>query len=276
MSNPLHGLLLAGGKSRRMGRDKADLVVVANLSLRERGLQLLGAITDSAHLSIAADDERPYESATLRDLREDAGPLAGLEAAFNQSPDAAWLVIACDLPFLTDSVLRELAEQRDPTCDATCFTSRFDGKPEPLCTIYEPSAAALLTEALENGVRCARKFLFSLRRHELSLPDRSALDNCNRPEDLEEARLSLAEGRRVKTITVEFCGALREEAGTAREAIQTEAATAAGLWEELRMAKNFSLDLDAVRAAINDEFQPWTHPLADNDRLALYPPFAGG
>ena len=60
------------------------------------------------------------------------------------------------------------------------------------------------------------------------------------------------------------------------EDVQTEAATAAGLWEELRMARNLSLDLEAVRIAINDEFQPWTHPLKDRDRLALFPPFAGG
>ena len=145
-----------------------------------------------------------------------------------------------------------------------------------MCTIYEPSAAAKLAIALDQDVRCARKFLFSLERVELALPEASALDNCNRPEDLAEARLRLAQGRREKRIIVEFCGPLREEAGVSREEIRTEAATAAGLWEELRMARKFSLDLDAVRVAINDEFQPWTHPLQPNDRVSLFPPFAGG
>ena len=276
MSAPLHGLLLAGGKSRRMGTDKAELVVEGNLSLRDRGLQILGRVTASAQLSIAADDTRPYESTTVRDLREDAGPLAGLEAAFQRDPNAAWLVMACDLPFLTESVLEDLIARRDPACDVTCFTSRFDGKPEPLCTIYEPSAAAPLTAALDNEIRCARKFLSSVRRHELSLPEEAALDNCNRPEDLAEARLSLSEGRTTKTITVEFCGPLQEEAGTASAEIETQSSTAAGLWEELRMAHHFSLELEAVRVAINEEFQPWTHPLAHRDRVALFPPFSGG
>ncbi len=276
MSAPLHGLLLAGGKSRRMGTDKADLVVSGGLSLRDRGMHLLAAQSVRAFLSVAVDDQRAYPVPTLRDRIADTGPLAGLEAAFHHAPGAAWLVIGCDLPFLTDSVLRELTSHREPSADATCFTSRFDGKPEPLCTIYEPSAAAKLDTALGEGVRCARKYLSSLHLHKLELPEPSALDNCNRPEDLEEARLRLANQSNPKTIVVEFCGKLREEAGTRTEEISTCAATAAGLWEELRMARNFSLDLEAVRAAINDEFQPWSHPLRDHDRLALFPPFAGG
>ena len=276
MTAPLHGLLLAGGKSSRMGSDKADLVVDGGLSLRDRGLQLLASVTEEIHLSIAQDDQRSYQCSTIRDLQPKAGPLAGLEAAFQQAPGAAWLVTACDLPFLTDSVLQCLREARDPEREATCFTSRFDGKPEPLCTIYEPSAAMPLTRALADQVRCARKFLSSLDRKELDLPDRSALDNCNRPEDLEEARLTLNNGRTTKAIMVEYCGILREDAGNAREELETEAATAAGLWEELRMAHNLSLELEAVRIAINDEFQPWSHPLADRDKLTLFPPFAGG
>lgn len=276
MPAPLYGLLLAGGKSRRMGSDKADLVIEGELSLRDRGLQILASLTEGAHLSIANDDERSYPAPTLPDLRPDAGPLAGLEAAFQQAPDAAWLVMACDLPFLTEEVMQDLLKERDATQDATCFTSRFDGKPEPLCTIYEPSAFAALRSALDNEVRCARKFLFSLARKEVPLPDKSALDNCNRPEDLAEARLSLSEGRTTKTITVEYCGILREDVGANEEKIETDASTAAGLWEELRMRKNLSLELEAVRIAINDEFQPWSHPLADSDRLTLFPPFAGG
>ena len=276
MSATLNGLLLAGGKSRRMGSDKADLVVLDGLSQRDRGLQLLSTVTDSAFLSIAADDERDYSGATLRDRREDAGPLAGIEAALQHAPDRAWLVMACDLPFLTEAVLRDLIDQRDPFAEATCYTSRFDGKPEPLCAIYEPSAAAKLTEALDNEVRCARKVLFSLARRELDLPEASALDNCNRPEDLNEAQLRLQEGATMKEIQVEYCGQLHEQAGTRSESIRTEAATAAGLWEELRMKNNFTLGIESVRVALNDSIEPWTHPIANADRVALFPPFAGG
>ena len=42
------------------------------------------------------------------------------------------------------------------------------------------------------------------------------------------------------------------------------------------MVRNLSLELEAVRIAINDEFQPWSHPLTHRDKLTLFPPFAGG
>ena len=75
---------------------------------------------------------------------------------------------------------------------------------------------------------------------------------------------------------VEYCGVLREDAGNDAENVETEAATAAGLWEELRMARALSLQLEAVRIAVNDEFQPWSYSLTDGDKLTLFPPFAGG
>ena len=58
MSVPLYGILLAGGKSIRMGCDKADLVIVEGLSMRERGIQLLGTVTAQSYLSIGEDDDR--------------------------------------------------------------------------------------------------------------------------------------------------------------------------------------------------------------------------
>ncbi|MEC9054663.1 MAG: NTP transferase domain-containing protein [Verrucomicrobiota bacterium] len=276
MSAPLNGLLLAGGKSRRMGSDKADLVLADGLSLRDQGLKLLNLVTEETYLSTAGDDRRTYHCNTIPDLRHDAGPLAGLEAAFARAPEAAWLVTACDLPFLTSSVLKCLREARDPGREATCFISRFDGKPEPLCTIYEPASAKALSHSLSEKAYCARRFLSSLDRRELDLPEKSALDNCNRPEDLQEARIALENGRSAKTIVVEYCGVLREDAGMSDEEVHTESATAAGLWEELRMSRGLSLELDAVRIAINDEFQSWNHPLANQDKLTLFPPFSGG
>ncbi|MBB81880.1 MAG: hypothetical protein CMN02_13015 [Roseibacillus sp.] len=276
MRTPTYGLLLAGGKSSRMGRDKADLKIVDGLSMRDSGMELLGAVTAQSYLAIAGDDTRNYNHPTIQDLRDNAGPLAGLEAAFRHSPEAAWLVTACDLPFLTSSTLKYLVESRAPSSDATCFTSRFDGKPEPLCTIYEPSAHPSLKKVLSEGIRCARRFLSTLNRKEIELPELSALDNCNRPEDLEEARLSLNHGRTLKKVFVEYCGVLREDAGCHSEEFQTRSVTAAGLWEELRLSRALSLEIDSVKVAINDEFKSWNQPLTEEDKVTLFPPFAGG
>ena len=108
------------------------------------------------------------------------------------------------------------------------------------------------------------------------MPELSALDNCIRPEDLEEARLSLLHGRSLKNVLVEYCGVLREDAGCNSEKFQTRSVTAAGLWEELRMSRRLSLEIDSVKIAINDEFRSWNQPLAEKDKVTLFPPFAGG
>ena len=276
MTPPLHGLLLAGGKSRRMGKDKADLAVHGGESLRDRGLRLLGQVTDRAVLSIAADDPRPYPFPTLADAIPDKGPLGGILTALDSDPAAAWLVVACDLPMLGADTLAQLVASRDPSAQATAFRSDIDGVPEALCTIYEPAAAAHLRQTITDNTLCARHFLASLRHHAVPLHTPGALRNCNRPEDLEELRLQKNDGPVEKTITLEFFAKLRDEAGCSTMPHTTRAATAAGLWDEVRLLHKLSLDLDTVRLAVNDEFTDWSHPLADHDRVAFMPPFAGG
>lgn len=273
---PVNGLLLAGGKSRRMGFDKAGLKVHRNESLRDRGLRLLSEVCTSSFLSIAADDERPYSIPTLRDATPGLGPLGGILTALELSPHQAWLVLACDLPQLDADTLAQLVTSRDPSADATCFRSPVDEAPEALCTIYEPSALTSLRETVNHQKLCARRFLASLKLHAITLDNDAALQNCNRPEDLEELRLQSESGPIKKSVTIEFFAQLRDDAGCRTLDRTTTAATAAGLWDEIRLRHQLSMDLDTVRLAINDEFAPWTQPLNDNDRLAFMPPFAGG
>lgn len=275
-SPPLFGLLLAGGKSRRMGQAKADLVLDGSESLRDRGLRLLGELTDEAFLSIAANDQQSYPCPTIPDLLPELGPLGGLHSALHSHPNHAWIMLACDLPNLTAEALQHLISHRDPTAEATCFRSEHDEQPEPLCAIYEPSAAAAVASAVSDKRLCARHFLSSLKLTSIPLPAEGMLQNCNRPEDLEEFRLLREVGRVSKSVTIEYFAKLRDEAGTNSEQASTEAATAAGLWDEARMRHSLSMDLDTVRLAINDEFSPWTTPLQANDRIAFMPPFAGG
>ena len=68
------------------------------------------------------------------------GPIAGIAAAQAAHPEAAWLVVACDLPFLSRATLDHLLAHRDPSRLATAYRSSHDGLPEPLCAIYEPAS----------------------------------------------------------------------------------------------------------------------------------------
>ena len=118
------------------------------------------------------------------------GPAAGILSAQDAYPDAAWLVIACDLPLLDEATLRTLIAARDPSKDATAFTSRFDDLPEPLCALWEPSSHALLTQRHEAGSYCPRKALMQSNITLLPAPG-DALDNINTPEEFEQMQRQL-------------------------------------------------------------------------------------
>ena len=113
--------------------------------------------------------------------------MAGMLSAFGEHPGRAFLVIACDLPFLDRGTLDYLLENRDPSKIATAYRSAHGGLPEPLCAIWEPSSSPILKESLADGKRCPRKILIQKETHLLGLPNPDALDNINTPEEYEDA-----------------------------------------------------------------------------------------
>ena len=184
---PVYGLLLSGGGSRRMQRDKAQLAYAGEPQLR-RAWRLLQAVTTCAFVSLRADqrsDPLRRDLPQIVDTYDAIGPTAGILSAQEAYPDVAWLVVACDLPLLDADTLQMLLDARDPSADATAFCSRFDGLPEPLCAVWEPSSHVLLKERHAGASYCPRKALILLRSKLLPTPG-DALDNINTPEEFSE------------------------------------------------------------------------------------------
>jgi molybdopterin converting factor subunit 1 len=77
-------------------------------------------------------------------------------------------------------------------------------------------------------------------------------------------------------ISVEYYALMREQAGCARETVQTAAATPAALYAELQSQHRFTLKHEQLRVAINSEFSEWQQPLNDGDAVVFIPPVAGG
>jgi molybdopterin-guanine dinucleotide biosynthesis protein A len=183
---PLYGLLLTGGRSTRMGRDKATLTYGGNTSQLERAMSLLASYVASAYVSARADQaSEPLRArfAQITDRHENLGPIAGLLAAQTQHPQVAWLVLACDLPLLEESTLDHLTRARDAARTATAYRSSHDGLPEPLCAIYEPRSREPLLAYVAAGKQCPRGFLLGADTLLLDEPDPRALDNINTPKD---------------------------------------------------------------------------------------------
>jgi molybdopterin-guanine dinucleotide biosynthesis protein A len=193
VNTPLYGLVLAGGRSSRMQRDKAVIDYRGRPQLLH-AFELVAAVTDKAYVSVRPDQTTDPVRAGLPQIVDGAigeGPIAGIVAAQAAVPHAAWLVVACDLPFLDRPTLAALLARRNPAALATAYASVHDALPEPLCAVYEPASAAPILAYVAGGRSCPRKFLLSHGATLLDLPDPRALDNINTPEEYAAARAHL-------------------------------------------------------------------------------------
>lgn len=190
---PIYGLVLAGGASRRMQRDKAGLLY-QNQPQLQRACELLQAHCAKVFVSIRADqqhDELRSQWPQIIDQHADLGPLAGIAAAQHQHPEAAWLVIACDLPLLNQCTLERLLQQRDPARPATAYRSPHDQQPEPLCAIWEPASAKLIQTAIAAGEFSPRALLSSWHTQLITPNEPDALNNVNTPDEHQQASAAL-------------------------------------------------------------------------------------
>jgi molybdopterin-guanine dinucleotide biosynthesis protein A len=275
MIAPVYGLVLAGGESRRMGRDKATLRYGGRSQL-ERAMDLLEGRLERRYVSVRADQVHDAARAAYPQVIDRAlgqGPVAGILAAQALHPQAAWLVLACDLPLLDGGSLDALLAQRAPQRLATAFRSDHDGLPEPLCAIWEPASHAPLSAYVASGRHCPRKFLLQADVELLAQPNPRALDNVNTPAEYGTVMNTLVPARALR---VQYFAILREQAGRSDETLESTAATPRELYTELRARYPFTLDAERLRVAVNADFGDWDQPLRQGDTVVFIPPVAGG
>lgn len=293
MSAPeLYGLVLAGGRSTRMGRDKASLDYRGKphaLALHEE----LASICVKAFISCRGDQRIPADLALI-DRYDNIGPMAGLLTAFDHQPAAAWLVVACDLPFLDRATLEHLVASRDPSRPATAYRGRLDGLPEPLCAIYEPAMRDRLHQFVREGITCPRKALIRSEACLIDLQNPYALENANSPDAAERARGAPRGGialedpppdqkrlcdacpPKLRTIEVRIYAVMREKAGQHALRLETAAHTTRDVYAEVARTLNFDWPKERLRVAVNDVFCGWDHPVREHDVIHFIPPVAGG
>jgi molybdopterin-guanine dinucleotide biosynthesis protein A len=292
---PIYALVLAGGRSTRMQRDKAALTYHGRTQL-EWAVSLLQPHAQRVFVSVRPDQTSDPVRARfdqIVDTRENLGPVAGIMAAQAKHPQVAWLVLACDLPFLDNATLTHLIAARQPQRVATAYRSSHDGLPEPLCAIYEPASREPLLAHVANGKDCPRKFLINSDVQLIDEPNPHALDNVNTADEYGSAIATLSPGATPgannidvgavltgvppdKRIKVQYYAILREQAGRSDESIVTAARTPRDLYNELKSRYPFSLAPEMLRVAVNAEFGEWSQRLADGDSVVFIPPVAGG
>jgi molybdopterin-guanine dinucleotide biosynthesis protein A len=185
-SDRVNGLVLTGGRSRRMGRDKALLRHNGESKL-ERSVRLLQDELEQVFVSVRDDQSGDPDRARfpqIIDRYADLGPIAGILSAMDADSHSAWLVLACDLPNLDRATIRHLLNRRSKSQHFTAYRSSFDGLPEPLCAIYNPESRTVIDGFVAAGVHCPRKIMIRSDTCLLEQPSPGALDNINTPEEL--------------------------------------------------------------------------------------------
>ena len=191
---PVNGLVLAGGKSRRMGQDKALLDRDGQSQLAYLA-GLLDEKVERVFVSTRADQKDDGERskyAQIVDQYEDMGPLAGILSAMEEHPDSDWLVVACDLPNINGETITHLLENCSAEHPFTAYVSSHDGLPEPLCALYRANSIDIIRRFADEGIHCPRKILIRSDTFLLEQTSPGSLDNINTPDDLADSILKAA------------------------------------------------------------------------------------
>lgn len=176
-------LLLTGGVSRRMGTDKAALVI--------DGDRLANRIAHMLELVAEPAIEVGPGFTTLPHTREDppgSGPLAavaaGMSALQRRHLRGPVLVVATDLPGLTSGALQRLADHPVPSPEHCVVPRDADGRAQPLCARYSASALVRAQELLAGGRRSMKALLEQVPVIWLDVADRDVLFDVDTPDDV--------------------------------------------------------------------------------------------
>ncbi len=188
----INGLVLMGGKSTRMGKDKSALNYHGKPQ-SEYVHDLLSEFCEEVYFSCRPEQllDSEHSNKRIEDRFNNLGPMGGILSAMMANPEKAWFVVACDLPFADKKTLQFLMNERDMSKIATAFLDS-DGKfPEPLIAIWEPKSYTALYHFLSLGYSCPRKVLINSDIKLVKAPNTKALTNANEPQDYEKAKMEL-------------------------------------------------------------------------------------
>jgi molybdopterin-guanine dinucleotide biosynthesis protein A len=182
------GIVLAGGRSTRMGRDKAWLPF-GDETMLMRVVRSVGSVSDELIVVARPGDDLPFPGLPARvvfDPVADLGPLAGIAAGLSSSATVINLIVACDMPLIRPPVLQRLIELRG---DADICVAVAGGHASPLCAVYRAGVGAVAAELLASGERRVMALLDRVETKRVDAavfrdldPEFETFISCNTPE----------------------------------------------------------------------------------------------
>jgi len=188
----LYGAVFVGGESKRMGKPKFSLTY-DGISGTEKAVKLLSNFCNKVFLSSRADLDmgsltKINNVERINDEHIQLGPVGGLATLMGQFPDKAWMITACDMPFLKEDDFETILQNRDPLRYGTCYVQKGNFGYEPMCAIYEPKFIVPLFEAMSRRELSLSRIIEALPFKKLKIDeaDRAKFMNINTTEDYEK------------------------------------------------------------------------------------------
>jgi len=189
-------VILAGGKSRRMGKDKLALSL-GGKTLLESAVSRFSKAFENVYLSVADSNKYPeIEVRRIVDIIPGAGPMSGLHAALSELKTDGVFLVAADLPFSSPEAALRIIELCEQSGKAACVLKLPDGKLEPLFGYYRKEIFEKCEELIKSGDYRMTELLSDtaarfVKPEELSeLWDDTLIMNVNYPEDYEKLRVA--------------------------------------------------------------------------------------
>jgi molybdopterin-guanine dinucleotide biosynthesis protein A len=178
--NPsLTGIVLAGGQSMRMGTDKS-MLEKDGVPMYLFAARLLQAFTPEVFISVNKyqAQHNKYAFPSLTDQFEAEGPMGALVSC-HQQRSGPLLLLACDMPAVTETMITSLLSLHNPASQITMFCNAENGFYEPMLSVWEVPALEDITTYFQAGGRSFQQYL-SLRNIPRHLPaNMASLANCN-------------------------------------------------------------------------------------------------
>ncbi len=188
--NNITGIILAGGKSSRMGTEKG-LIIYKNKPFVEHIIEAMSPLVDNI---IIISNNKAYESFGFKcyeDLIKNTGPLAGIYTGLRYSKTDNNLIVSCDIPLIKTAVLQKLIDQKNDTSEVIQLQSQ--GKNMPLIALYKKSCEVIFMEELYQNQKKVQKALKKCNVKTVIIDGslEQVTANINTPEDLELLNFNL-------------------------------------------------------------------------------------
>ncbi len=175
------GAVLAGGSSRRMGRDKASLILDGSAFV-DRILNIVGGVL--TEVSVYGGSVVPMNGVLLQDDRPGEGPLGGLLTAMRRSRGRPVLLVSVDTPMITEELLRAIIDPVVPSDGMRIAVS--EGRRHPLVAVYGPDILPLVEKRFDQGTRSMLGVIDRIDRVVEVEVDAEAVFNVNTELDYQE------------------------------------------------------------------------------------------